>query len=103
MALLIEITGNTLLFRAKGLGPAAFLPSGTGCGESCGSPLPDQASFKLRQRTKDMKNQFPPLAVVSVFSVRLLNPIFHSSSMVMAAIKSLMLPCPYIDRIYTHY
>jgi hypothetical protein len=39
--------------------------------------FPDNIPLKFRQGTKNMENQFPPLVVVSMFSVRLLKPMLR--------------------------
>ena len=56
--LLVEIPGNTQLLSGEGFWPAAFFPSGSGCGQTCLGSFPDQVSFKLRKSAKDMEDQF---------------------------------------------
>jgi hypothetical protein len=50
VSFLVELKGNTALFRGQDFGSAAFSPSGTGSSQSCLCPLPDQISLKFRKR-----------------------------------------------------
>jgi hypothetical protein len=57
MSSIVEILGNTQMSAGEDFGPAACPSSGAGCGQTGGCPFPNEVSFKLRQRPKDMKNQ----------------------------------------------
>ena len=57
MSSIVEILGNTQMSAGEDFGTAACPSSGAGCGQTGGCPFPNEVSFKLRQRPKDMKNQ----------------------------------------------
>jgi hypothetical protein len=55
--------GNLALLGSEGFWPAAFSSSGSGCRKVCQSSFPNQVSLKLRQCTKDMKDQLAATGV----------------------------------------
>ena len=85
MPLLVEIPGNTELFRTQGFGSAAFAHSISGSSQPCLGSFPDQVSLKFRQRTEDMENQFAAAGCGINVLGQLLNPIPRSSRAVNVA------------------
>src|SRR3954451_21761819 len=84
----IEPSSHLNLLRRQCFRPTSNFPSCPSCLKPGVCSLLNDVPLELSERHKNVKYQFPPEVVVSMFSVRLLKPILRSLSSVMRVMRS---------------